>query len=124
MKRSIVLGIIIVLLILVGIYSYYSFTKPSDNFSVKYFASYVSSAGNRYLNITYHVEKGAIVSCGGTYTTDMTDGINIENCDVQKLKNKEYNVPINLITNLSRNQQMKGEVLEGPGKYSWEILIS
>lgn len=97
-------------------------STTNETFKIKYYAHHESSAGDRILDINYTVKNGEIISCEGNYTTDLS-GTGLLNfpCDVEKLKIKDYNVPIILITNLSQYNQT-GEVHNGPEWYRWEIL--
>ena len=107
-----------------------SITQPATSFSVNYIASSSSSGGDRRLDITYRVENEKIISCEGTYSyppsQEQRDAgnydQNIEDCDVQKLINDKYNVPLKLMTNIS-GHEMSGKVNDRFGSYSWEIII-
>ncbi len=97
--------------------------KPSitKTFQVKYNASYSSSAGTRTLDITYTVKNGEIIDCKGNYVMAMTSGTTTYKCELEKLKAKEYNVPLELITEFSEDKKIE-EIRKGPGEYRWEIL--
>ena len=96
-------------------------SATTELFTVKYYASHSSGGGTRTLNITYTVKNGEIVSCDGTYIADMTDGKNSSVCEVEKMKTKQYNVPLELITTLSQDTK-SGEVRDGSSWYTWEII--
>ncbi len=99
------------------------------NFKVKYYATNVSSGGGRILDITYVVFWGSIYSCNGTYSYPPSmdqrhEGNwnnNIEKCDVEKLKEGNYNAPIKLIHFLNP-LKMRGEHREGPTMYKYKIV--
>lgn len=121
MKYQFVL--LLILLLIIGCTK--QFIVEPEKFDVKYYAKYSSSAGTRILDITYTVENGEIISCQGTYTTDMTDGKNVKECNLEALTAKDYtvyNVPLELITTIPEDQKMSGEVRQGPGSYKWEII--
>lgn len=122
------------LIIIVGIIGFSianPFQQPIKNFKVDYYASYSSGGGDRILNIAYFVRNGIIISCEGTYSfpssSEQRDlGIyenNVEQCSVQKLKNKEYNAHLELITSVSENQKMSDEVRDGPSIYRYQIIV-
>jgi major membrane immunogen (membrane-anchored lipoprotein) len=95
-----------------------------DDFTVAYHSSYSSSSGDRSLDVTYTVEDGKIVSCTGNYVSDSVhSGTQVEECDVEKLKAGEYNVPVHLLTEVTSNDQLKGHIKEGPSEYSWNVFL-
>lgn len=105
--------------------------QPTKNFKVDYHAEYSSSGGDRFLDIVYTVRDGVVVSCEGTYSFPPSSGQrgaginknNIEQVDVQKLKNGNYNVPIVLITSIAKNQKMSDEVNDGSSMYRYRIIL-
>ena len=123
----------IVVLILIGgiFYLYRASQEPTQNFKVDYYAEYSSSAGDRMLSITYSVREGVIVSCEGTYSfppssEQMSAGMfenNVEQCNIQKLENNEYNVPLELITSISEDQKRSDEVRDGSSMYKYQIRV-
>ena len=132
MKKIFISGMILISLILIiGINGCSGSNTLSQNFTVDYYATYSSSGGDRILNISYAIENGAVSSCQGTYSSPPSQeqenkGIfnnNIEKCDIQKLKNKEYNVPLVIITNISKNQKMSEEFTDGLSFYRYKIIL-
>ena len=104
----------------------------SDSFTVDYYSKYASSGGDRILDISYRVESGEIVWCEGTYSyppsqEQQDQGIytnNVEQCDVERLKSKNYNAPVKLITEITGGRDLKMPLTqEGPGSYSWEVVF-
>ena len=92
-----------------------------NSFSAKYYAKYSSSSGDRILNITYDVNEGEIIACQGTYTTAMTDGQTISNCELSLLLAQEYNVPLELVTQYALGNESYG-MNQGRSQYNWEII--
>ena len=98
------------------------------NFAVKYYATYTSGSGDRILDITYSVKNGMIVSCEGTYSFPPSQaqrdaGITADNqepCDVNTLRNNQYNVPLNLITRIGK---MSDEVTDGDFSYRYQVIL-
>ena len=83
------------------------------------------------MDIIYTVRNGVIVSCEGTYSFPPTSeqrgaGIfknNVEQCSIQKLKNREYNVPLELMTSISKNHKMSDGVNDGNSSYRYRIIL-
>lgn len=105
--------------------------QPTKNFKVDYHAEYSSSGGDRFLDIVYTVRDGVVVSCEGTYSFPPSSdqrgaGINknnTEQVDIQKLLNRDYNVPIVLFTSVAKNQKMGDEVNDGNSMYRYRIIL-
>ena len=123
MKKGLIIGLIVVVAVIVMIILLFPAKKYPSEFSVKYYATYSSSSGDRVLNITYEVVNKQIVSCQGTYVTDMTDGGNLKECEVDKLNNWDYNVPQFLIKEISSDTILKGNFTDEPSHYSWEVIF-
>ncbi|MEX0920391.1 MAG: hypothetical protein WDZ69_02300 [Candidatus Pacearchaeota archaeon] len=124
-KKNIVI-VILSLAILVGIFSFYLYDqeKTIKDFDVVYYSEHSSSGGDRILNITYSVRDGTITSCEGSYFFSGTDGDRTEPCDLTKLKNQESPFVVqNLITEYSKGEKMSDEVIDGPSRYSWQIIL-
>ena len=99
-------------------------TTPSS-FNVKYFSTYSSGGGTRTLDITYRVDNNEITSCEGNYSypapVERIGETDVAECDIKRLKLGEYNVPLNLIIDLS-GKEITGEVHDGPSWYRWEVI--
>ena len=67
--------------------------KFDSRYTIKHRAEYVSAGGNRILNVFYEIYNDEPISCTGTYTTAMSDGTTVFECDLQKLKSRTYNCP-------------------------------
>ncbi len=99
-----------------------------NNFNVEYYAKNSSSGGDRILDIVYIVKNGIISSCTGSYLYPLSTmqresgktGDNVEQCDLNKLLRKEYNVPLELITTYN-NQKITDTVQDGPSLYKYRI---
>lgn len=101
-----------------------------DSFAVAYTGGYSSGGGDRALDIVYYVQGGEIVSCDGTYSYPPSAaqqeagqaGNNVEDCDVNKLKNLEY--PIDqFILLVSSGDDLEGSSREGSSYNSWSIIF-
>lgn len=132
MRRRIYVLLLISLVIITIAFSLYFFSISQVtimNFKANYYARHTSSAGDRVLDITYTVLQGNIVDCEGTYsspatTEQMEQGIfeNVENCDLNKLINKEYNVPLELVAYLTKGSKLTKEITDGPSYYRYNII--
>jgi len=112
--------LIVILVIIIGIIYYYFI--PIKNFNVNYYSRYSSSSGDRILNINYLVENGEIISCTGTYQFNGTPNV-IEQCDVNKLNNNEYNVFVpNEYPKIAYRYTLSKEETDGPKMYSYRII--
>jgi len=72
---------------------YLNNVKINPEYKVNHFSAYSSAGGTRGLTVSYTIQNNVAISCNGTYTAYMTDGKSTYDCDLQKLKNKEYNAP-------------------------------
>lgn len=98
---------------------------PVHDFDVQYYASHTSSGGDRVLDVRYEVRGGQITSCSGTYAYpgEERGSQSVEQCNVQKLKSSQYNVPLELFTELSAGQKMYDAVADGPSSYRYTIFL-
>lgn len=104
---------------------------PSINKSyeceVEYYATYSSSAGNRILDINYTLVDDKIVKCSGTYTypSSMEQrlegyyGNNVENCSLDRLNSRNYNVPLKLV--MEYPSRFQDEYVDGPSMYMYNV---
>ena len=88
-------------------------------YDVEWHSQYVSSAGNRNLDIMYSVANNEVTSCTGTYTQDMVDGRVVEECDVTQLE--DYNAPFQIVAYDLNN--LSGYIDTGRSRYEWNITI-
>ncbi len=118
--------IFIILLVGIVLLSILGCSRSLTTFNVAYYGKYTSSAGDRILNITYMVTDGAIVSCTGTYSypapQERYGQTDTEPCNVTRLNNHEYNVPLELITTMPSGAPREGSSQYGPRRYSWSIV--
>ena len=118
------ISIIVVLLIVIVLLLSQNLKSYPTEFDVKYYGTYSSGAGDRILNITYHVKDGEITSCDGYYSSpapvERLGEQDVEECSVHKLV-WGYNVPKFLVIELGSDVQLEGEKRDGPSYYSWKI---
>ena len=123
MNKCIIILLSLLLLLIIGCSKQQ--TTP-NSFIVKYYASYSSSGGTRILDITYRIDNHEIISCEGTYSypapVERRGETDVAECDIERLKSGDYNVPLTIITELS-GKEMTGEVHDGPSRYNWEVII-
>lgn len=112
MDKWIVIVFIILPLMICGCVDSSSILK---NFNV----AYTASNGNNMLEMICTINNGEIISCFGEYTSNG----NTEDFDMNKLKNKEYNVPLEIPTHYSLGQPKEKEVHDGFLSYKWTIFV-
>jgi hypothetical protein len=132
-KRGLANGILAWIIILgaIGSCLMCSSRRPIKDFKVEFHGQYSSSGGDRILDVVYTVRNGVVVSCTGTYSyppsqDQLNAGIgknNVALVDLLKLKNRDYNAPIVLISAIKKGQKVSDEVDDGRSSYRYRIIL-
>lgn len=123
MRKIILFGLLLVSLLVIGCSSQVIEEKQIDSFDVKLLVITSSSGGTRTLDTIYTVENGEIISCDGVYRLDMMHNEKEEHpCELESILAEGYNIQ-KLITSISEDDSLKGEIVEGPITQQWEIIL-